>query len=361
MDIIPSLDGAELLVRLVGEGQIGDTTFAEVLVGGTGHMLSWTDTLSDNVVTAVVPGVTPGVSIAGDVEITTTANPLIQRVTFYRAYVPIPNDQTIRLPEHDLEIDLVSTDTLTTATYILIMPSFGPPGALPADHCLLSATYNVRAAGGLPTANRPMNLRLYYDANSLGDLSLHNLSILAWNESIQRWEDLGGQLGINGSYLALATPTFTTYALMGAPHWRDEFDDVDGLLYPDEVENITIGGPPQNRTLTLAALTTTGFAISRPITPTVANAQWAMLTYSATANPPTTTLTIDLLSADGTLLRTGLSDGASLAEIDATYFPALKLRVNMTTTVTGETPSLSMWQLAWRSGTSTNYLPLIAK
>lgn len=348
-DLVPSLDGAELQARLVGEGQIGATTLSTVYLGGTGHMLSWTDTLSDNVVTAVVPGVTPGQSISGTVFLTLTAPFFTQQVQFYRAYIPQGNTPTFRSPDSQVEIALVSTDTFTTNTYLLVMPSFGPPGPLPPDHCALSATYNLRAAGGVPHANRPLGLRLYLDALTIGALSPKTLTVLAWHEGSQQWQAHGGQYNRMNGYVTLATPLFTTYALVSAPRWRDEFDDLNGLAFPDEAANISIGGPPQQRALILAALTTSGFATSRLITPTITDAEWSTLVYSATTHPPTTTLTVDLLDASGALVRAALPSGATLTDLDPARYPALKLRVNLTSTLLGETPRLDDWQLGWRS------------
>lgn len=348
-DLVPSLDGAELQARLVGEGQIGDTTLSTVYLGGTGHMLSWTDTLSDHVVTAVVPGVTPGQSISGTVFLTLTAPFFTQQVQFYRAYLPQGNTPTFRSPDSQVEIALVSTDTFTTNTYLLVMPSFGPPGALPPDHCALSATYNLRAAGGAPNANRPFSLRFSVDAVSLGDLSPKTLTVLAWHDAMQQWMARDGQYNMTNGYVTLATPLFTTYALVSAPRWRDEFDDLTGLAFPNEAANISIGGPPQQRALTLAALTTNGFATSKLITPTVAHAEWTTLVYSATTNPPTTTLTVDLLDASGALVRAALPSGALLTDLDVERYPVLKLRVNLTSTIVGETPRLEGWQVGWHS------------
>jgi microcystin-dependent protein len=359
VDIIPSLDGAELLVRVVGAGNVGKTTFAEVDIGPTGHMLSWTDTLSEHIATAVVPGLTPGVNILGSISITTTYNPQPETLQFYRAYVPRPNNQTIRSANAKVELTLVSTDTLTTDSYILVMPSLRPPGLLPADHCLIGATYNVRAAGALPTANRPLSLRLYFDEFSVAGLARQSLAIFAWNETTQSWDNLGGQLLSNQNYLALVTARFTTYALVAMPSWRDSFNNGDGLDFVNGTTNVTLSESAEDPMLILTSQAITGVAVSQLITPTFVNATWDKLTYTAITNPPTTTLTVDVISATGGVLRHDLPSGASLADLDSTQFPNLRVRAHFSSIIAGQTPALDDWQVSWRSRTYEIYLPLI--
>jgi hypothetical protein len=358
VDVIPSLDGAELLVRLVGEGAIGDTTFAEVIVGPTGHMLSWTDTVTDNLVTAVVPGVPPQTNLTGVVEITTTLYPEVQTVQFYRAYVPTPNQQTLRSVDDAVEVQLVSTDTLTSDSYLVLMPTFGLPGALPADYCLVRGAYTLRAAGGQAVANRPMNLRFYADAFVFAEVPRQLLTVLQWDEALQLWAAFPGNHLQGQNYLSLATADFTTYGLAVAPRWFDDFADATGLRFPAETSNITLGGTPANRTLQLAALATTGYATSQLITPTLPAANWSTFTYSATG-ASATTMRIDLLAADGAVVRRNLQNGEALAELDHAALPALKLRAYFTATVEGASPRLDWWSLAWERRAYPLYLPMI--
>lgn len=360
VDVVPALDGAELLVRLIGEGEIGETTFAEVVIGPTGHMLSWTDTMTDDLVTAVVPGVPPQTNITGVVEITTTLYPAVQAVKFYRAYVPTPNQQTFRSVDDRVEVQLVSTDTLTSDSYIVLMPTFGLPAALPANYCLVNGAYTMRAAGQQAVANRPFNLRFYADTFVFDEVPRHMLAILQWEEATQAWRSFAGNYLRGQGYLSLASAEFTTYALVVAPRWFDDFADESGLRFPVETSNITLGGTPANRTLQLAALADTGFATSQLITPTVANADWSTVTYSATG-VTSATMRIDLLAADGTVVRSDLQNGEYLADLDHAALPSLKLRAYFTATTNGDSPRLDWWSLAWEEREHSLYLPVILR
>lgn len=361
LDMVPSLDGTELLVRLAGNGGIGETTVAEVGIGPTGHVLSWTDTTDGDVITATVPGLTPVIDLEGNVTITTTVNPAPITIPLYRAYIPTPNDRTINSPDGVLELTLINTDTFSIDSYILIMSSLGMPGAQPLSHCLIGQPYNIRAADDLPNADQPMPLRLYFDTTTLGTIPAHTLAIFRWNNATKAWDHLGGQLPSEQNYLALAIQRFGTYALMTTPAWRDEFSNLRGLNFPAETANITIGGPDETRSLVLRNQALTGTAVSLVITPTLANFQWDTLYYTTIATAPTTTVTIDLLRADNTLIRQNVPNGASLADLDPQQYPSLKLRANLTSTVPGESPLLDSWQLSWRANRNSTYLPMIVK
>jgi hypothetical protein len=47
--------------------------------------------------------------------------------------------------------------------------------------------------------------------------------------------------------------------------------------------------------------------------------------------------------------------------VDATQHPSLRLRVNMSSTVAGETLALERWELSWQVGEDKVYLPVILK
>jgi len=125
----------------------------------------------------------------------------------------------------------------------------------------------------------------------------------------------------------------TTYALMATPTWRDGFDDFSGLDLPAGVSNVILNG----QGLVLASAAITGSAVSRPITPTIAIVAWGDLTYTCAVDPPTTTLSVDVLSVDGSEVLANVASGANLASIDPAQYPALELRANLSSTVAGET------------------------
>jgi hypothetical protein len=208
-----------------------------------------------------------------------------------------------------------------------------------------------------------MSLRLDYGEINLAGADPHTLAIFAWDAHYERWDNLGGTPFFTQRYLSVAIRRFTTYALLSTPAWHDDFWDFDGLNYPDEGSNITLRPEgADNRVLVLFNTSnppSDGTAVSKPITPTTEFAAWGSLTFTRTVDPPTTTLTVDVLSLDGTELLTDVTSGVSLADLDPAQYPALKLRANLSSTVEGETPALDVWRLAWDVEEHKVYLPLV--
>ena len=359
LDIVPGLDGTELFISAGGVGELGGRVFANVGIGPGSHERSYTMVYSDTVQSyiAAAVGFTPGMNASAPLNITTTTGLDTGIAEFNRAYVPASTTQTIRSMDGNLELKLVSADTITYDTYVAVVPSFAPPGPAPLGHRLIGSAYSVRAAGALLATDRPMNLRLYYNATLLGGPDSHTLAIFAWDAAHERWDRLGGRLFFDRRYLSVATRRFTTYALMAAPTWRDDFDDFGGLDAA-EIDNVTLGGTLEDGALILAATPGSGTAISRPVTPTMPIDSWGRLIFAGRVDPPTTTLRVDVLGADGAELLTDVASGASLAVIDPVEHAGLRLRVTLSSTAEGETPALNEWELTWRVGKRV-YLPLI--
>jgi hypothetical protein len=206
-----------------------------------------------------------------------------------------------------------------------------------------------------------MSLRMYYDYATLAGADPHNLAIFAWNASDKRWNNLGGRLFYEQHFLTLATRCFTTYALVATPSWRDEFDGFDGLDFPGPTQGVALGGTLENRTLVLRDTVTQGVAVSKPITPTGGFVHWDHLTFTRTVDPPTTTLTVDVLAPDGTPILTDVPSGIDLSQLDAEGYPALKLRANLSSTVLGASPALDRWLLTWQVEEHKVYVPLVLK
>jgi hypothetical protein len=362
LHIVPSQDGTELFISAGGVGELGGTVFANVGIGPGADKDSWTMTYSDTVqaYVAMATGFTPGVSTSGPINITTTLGLDTGTVDFNRAYVPASTTQALRSVDGNLELTLVTTDTVTFDTYVAIVPSFAPPGPAPLGHRFIGSTYSARAASALLVTDRPMSLRLAYNATTLAGADPHTLAIFAWDAANKRWDQLGGRLFYDQQYLAVTTRRFTTYALMATPAWRDDFDDFNGLDFTG-ISNVTLGGTLEDRMLVLAGTPGSGSAVSRPITPTTTIDSWGNLTFTRTVDPPTTTLTVDVLSVDGTGLLTNVTSGASLAGIDPAQHPSLKLRANLSSTMAGETPALSEWQVTWQVEQHKVYLPVVLK
>lgn len=77
-------------------------------------------------------------------------------------------------------------------------------------------------------------------------------------------------------------------------------------------------------------------------------------------SPANTTLTIDVLAPDGSLLLLDVSDGDSLAGIDPQAYPGLQLRVSLSTTDESVSPDIDLWGLHW-SVWKQLFLPAIGK
>jgi len=351
LDIIPSQDGTALFISAGRTGELPGTVFANIGIG-PGHdkdsyTMVYSGTAQAYVTTAT--GFTPGMDDYAPMNITTTSGLDTGMVEFSRDYVQAATPRSIFARDGNLKLRLVSTDTITFDTYVAVVPSYAPPGPAPLGHRFVGSTYSVRAAGALVTTDKPMSLRLAYNATTLAGADPHTLAIFAWDAFNKRWDDLGGRLFYDQQYLSVATSRFTTYALMSAPAWWDDFDDFSGLDFA-ETSNVTLGLQGGHvELLVLSYMATSGTAVSKPITPTAGIASWGNLTFTRTVDPPTTTLTVDVLSLDGTEVLTDVTSGASVAGIDPAQYPSLKLRANLSSTVVGETPALDEWRLTWQS------------
>jgi hypothetical protein len=103
---------------------------------------------------------------------------------------------------------------------------------------------------------------------------------------------------------------------------------------------------------------TTGAAVSESIPPVDLWA-WRDVFYTATI-PISTSLTVDILSADGMVLISNASSGSNLASIDPSAYPAIKLRATLTTDNPAYTPELDAWGVRWVVG-SRCYLPVVLR
>jgi hypothetical protein len=363
LHIVPDADGKGISVSAGGVGELGGTAFVNIGIGPGHNKGSYTMTYSDTVQSYItaVPGFTDKMDDYGPINITTTLDLDSGAVDFYRAYVPASTSLTIHSMDGNLQLTLASTDTFPSEAYVLVVPSYAPPGPPPLGHRLVSSAYSVRASGAVLVADRPMSLRLHYSETTLADTDPHTLAIFAWDAYHERWDNLEGTLFSTQQFVSVTTRRFTTYALMATPTWRDEFYDLSGVDFA-QLNNVTWGGIPENRTLILVSTEIAGSAASNPITPTTGFAAWGSLAFTRTIDPPTTTLTVDVLGLDGSTVLTGVASGTDLANlVDPVQYPSLRLRVNMSSTVTGQTPALDRWQLAWQVEEHKVYLPVVLK
>lgn len=365
LNIVPSQDGVELFISAAGVGELGGTVFANIDIGSGGEKGSWTmpysGTIQAHAVTTVGLGLSTNQDEQGTISITTTLGLDTGTTDFNRAYVPAESTLPISSIDGNLQLTPVSTDTFPTEVYVAVVPTFGLPGPPPMGHRLVGSAYSVRASGAILVADRPMSLRLAYNDITLAGADPHTLAVFAWDAFNKRWDNLGGTLFSTQQYLSVATSRFTTYALMTTPAWRDEFGEFSGLDF-GQFNNVTFGGTPENRTLVLLNTPGSGSAPSQPITPTTGFANWGTLTFSRTVDPPTTTLSVDVLSLNGSQVLTDMASGTDLAGlVDPVQFPSLRLRVNMTSTLTDTTPALERWELGWQVEVHEVYLPLVVK
>jgi hypothetical protein len=358
LNIVPTSDG-ELWIHAEGTGPLAGTVYANLDLGAGHHKGGWTMTYSETLRGYVTPETVAGLSPAqddyGSLSISTTLGLNSGPVHFERYYVPHATPRALPWPDGALELEVVSGDTFSTDAYVAVAPSWGLPRPAPLGHRLASQVYSVRASGALQDANRPLLLRLYIQDDLLAGADPHTLAVFRWDAGEDRWSNQGGTLFTDRGYLSLAIRRLTSYALMSTPTWTDTFDDHTGL---SERSNVGWGGSAEDLALVLAGSERYGYAVSVPISaPT--GTRWESVRYGAAVDPPTVTLSVDLLRPDGTLVRRNLPAGADLGDLETGQHPALALRANFSSTVAGESPALYDWQLAWNAEAHTCYLPLI--
>ena len=358
VDVVPSQDGTALFISVDGLESCGT-----ICVNTDEEPGIWPDhgqrccTTLPCVITLV--GLTPRTDVTVSFGITSTLG-LEMQADSVRAYVPASTARTMRSLDGNVQLTLVSTDTIPFDTYVAATTNHRPPGPAPLGHRFAGSTYSVRAAGALLVTGEPMSLRLYYDEIDLAGADPHSLATFAWDAYHEQWDDLGGRLFHDRQYLAVATSRFTTYGLMTTPSWRDEFADGSGLNLA-EATNVTLGESPDHEALVLENTPGRGRAVSYPIAPTAAMAHWRNLAFTGTVDPPTTTLTVDVLSLDGVELLADAVSGVDLEGLDPAQYPTLRLRANLSSTVAGETPALDRWQLTWQVAENKVFLPAISK
>lgn len=273
---------------------------------------------------------------------------------FLRAFVPISQLNNVVSPDNLLDLILFPA-SLSTDTYLFIINPPSLPAAPPLAHQAVGRPYAIWASGALTSSNKSMTLRLGYDGIWLDQATAHNLSIFAWAPTAQSWEEKGGTLFLDQNYLAVPIHRFTTYVLMELPAWRDTFADTSALSSSNQITTTAEGG------LILDSNSFSGTAISVPITPTSSLVNWDRVVLSHTTSS-TMSITVDVLSLDGTVLLTDVTSGESLKSLDPLTHPGLKLQGNLFSPVPGTSPLLEEWRVTWSNRQPLlMYLPLILK
>lgn len=101
-----------------------------------------------------------------------------------------------------------------------------------------------------------------------------------------------------------------------------------------------------------------GSVVTGPISP-IDLGSWKQVFYTCTI-PISTTLAIDVLSPNGTVLLPNVVSGDSLASIDPMAYPSIKLRATLGTHELSHTPELDVWGLRWFVG-YRYYMPVMTK
>ncbi len=363
LDLVPSQDGRALYIHARNMGALEGPLFANVGIGPGHDKHSYTMTYSETtqIYVTTAAGFTPEIGQSGSLNFTTTHGLASDDVIFDRFYVPPSTAKTLNTTDTQLTLEIITTDTLPAEAYIAVAPSTTPPGSPALGYRLASNVYSVRASGALVTTDAPINLRLHYTAALLDGADPFTLDLFGWDPAQARWYALEGRLFTRDSYLSAPTSRFTTYALLAKPTWHDDFDDFEGLD-ADASHNVTLGlREGRIETVVLVGDATEGVAVSRVITPSTAFARWDTLAFTGTVDPPTTTLTVDVLTPEGTPVLTDVVSGADLGGFDAADYPALRLRATLTSTVSGESPVLDAWRLTWAAKEHIIFLPLILR
>jgi len=100
----------------------------------------------------------------------------------------------------------------------------------------------------------------------------------------------------------------------------------------------------------------TGTATSELIPP-IDLQSWKEIFYTSTV-PISTSLTIDILSSEGTVLMSNVSSGDSLTGLAPSVYPSIRLQATLTTDDPSHTPEIDVWGVKWFVS-SRLYLPIV--
>lgn len=360
--VVPNADGASLNVKARRLGGFDSRIGSTLRIGPTSSEPGHTDySPNQDEYTFIYEGVsTPGVTGPQMTALITTTSDGGEQVIlgssdFVREYVPGDANQEVFAQDGQARL-LIPSASLPPDSYLVLMNTILPPGDVPPGHRLLGQPYAIRVSGAITQSLAPLLLHIDYDPNLLNGANPHTISLFWWHEGAGRWQDLESQpFGDQATHAVAIRQLSGAYALMLGTTWRDPFLDYSGVA---ERQNLRLASGGR---LNLAPGFDHGYAISQPVSPTTAFAGWDEVRYTA-AVPAAATLAVDVLAEDGSLLVENVTAGASLAAIDPTQHPRLRLRARLATTQTGVTPYLDTWSLSWRLQVQPAlplYLPLL--
>lgn len=347
--VVPSNDGNEITISLDEEHPLSGLLFANIKDGPTGSKGSWTLPYSNTVGSYIqtIPFSSPTTTAVGRFNLTSTLGLRTEDIRFQRALVQAQPGGNLVSIDDVLKLELLNPGTLTANTYMVVTNNAGEPGARnPIDLTLLSPSYTIRPAGHLVETPNPMTLSISYSTLDLRGADPRTVDIYRWHEGEQQWQPLGATWQATGESFSVGTMLFGTYALAARPRWQADFADL-ALASLEEQSMVKRGGQPDQWVLMLKQ-PGRGNALSKAIVPSFGLEAWGTLFFTATTAAPTATLTVDVMSLEGEQLLSNVANGGSLAAIDVAQNPALRLRVNMTTTASTALPTLSSWQVTWQ-------------
>lgn len=215
VDIVPNLDGTELLVNARGALQIGEVYTASL--GGSSHKGSYTMTYSETAALhqVTVPGFAPTAYFTATIAITTNTGLASPALSFHRELIPadtIQGQAVVTSTDELLALSFPNQGTLLEDTYVVTVGGPTPPGPLPAGWRLAGPVYAVRAPATVPAAQKPMDLEICYLPGQPGGATPDQLKIAMWTGA--GWELLDGASWPERRCHSAGVTRFTSYALV---------------------------------------------------------------------------------------------------------------------------------------------------
>ena len=279
-------------------------------------------------------------------------------VNFIRKQVVVNDDVTIASEDGQAKLTSFKNNSITETLYVIVMPVTAIPGLPSAGVTFVTEAYAFRSSLlASESSAKNMNLVINYPLNFPAGTDPLTTQVYEWDSSSKVWEPPQDQSNFVNERISKSTRNFTTYVLGTGPLWYDNFRDGDlPGLDVGSLDNI-IPSTSEGKIL-LQNPAMSGIAMSKPYTPSIPLKGWALVTYTA-AITPGSSMTVSVLSADGTVLKAGVDRGDSLADINVETYPSLKLKVEMSTSSTS--PELFGWGLLAEPQNNNLYLPSIIK
>jgi hypothetical protein len=365
---IPGSDATTLNVAVenVGNSCQGDVEFVAQYQGSSPTPVKGLEDPGNDRYVAVIPDFFPGCSSqfctaieSGTLKVTCDQPELASRtVNFRRYYAPSGLEETIISTDNSAQLDTFAT-SLSAGHYVIVMPTNAAPGTPPSGVTLISESYTFRPSGLLNFSDENMSVSLDYRAESLGGANPLTVRMYEWDLVGREWLDVGEQTNFitGGPRISKPSKNFTTYVLGTGPLWCDGFNENIGLEL-DSLDNV-IRLLADSGKLKLDNTTLPGSAVSQPYTPSMMIDAWKTISYTANITAGSQ-LMVSVLSADKTILIPDIESGGSLAAINPTDHPSLRLQVEMSTT-SGNSPELFDWCILAKSKLSNVYLPVILR